>query len=231
MSLPDGRHPLSIAAALTLIAATAGQAQRPGPPGAAFTQGTPPSVIADVVIHPIVAQAFTCSEHSLDLTGGGVIILGDAIGADCTVTRYDLQPAGRRPPRYFENDGLKNEDWFGWNEPLLAPFDGVVEEIHINPVTNTPGTPGRGPSSFIVFLRSDSTRVAYGHIQDVKVKQGEKVTAGQPVATVGNNGYGYMPHTHIGAWRGAQPLQLRFDLKALGVLEAARYAAQRSPGN
>lgn len=231
MSLHLGRHALWIPAALMLSSTTTGQAQRPGPPGAAFTRGTPPSIVNDVVIHPIVAQSFTCSEHSLDLTGEGLIILGDAIGADCTVTRYDHKQAGRRPPRYFENDGQKNEDWFGWNEPLLAPFDGVVEEIHVNPVTNTPGTPGRGPSSFIVFLRSDSTRVTYGHIQDVKVRQGDTVTAGQPVATVGNNGYGYMPHTHIGAWRGAQPLQIRFDLKALGVLEAARYAAQRSEGN
>ena len=85
------------------------------------------------------------------------------------------------------------------------------------------GTPGRPPASSIVFARSDGIKVVYGHVKDVTVKQGDTVTAGQAVAAVGNNGFGYMPHTHLGAWKGNEPLQIRFDLNAMARLEAARY--------
>ena len=124
----------------------------------------------------------------------------------CDILRPSLYRLGRRPPRHCENDGSRNEDWFGWGETLLAPFDGVIEEIHTNPVTNMPGTPGQGPSSYIVFVRADGTRVVYGHIDKARVEEGDTVAAGQPVAAVGNNGFGYRPHTHVGAWRDGEPL-------------------------
>jgi len=218
---------LGILLALTL--ASSGAAQRPGPPGPAFTQGAAPETIDDVVIHPIVSADFSCGEHAFHPSDP--VILGDAVGADCTVLRYDLVPRSRRPPQYFDHDGQSNEDWYGWGKELLAPFDGTIDEIHINPVTNVPGTPGQGPASFIVFLRSDGVRVVYGHVQDVKVKQGDTVRAGQPVAVIGNNGFGYMPHTHLGAWKGATPLQIRFDLKAIGRLQEARLKAENSKTN
>lgn len=208
--------------------ASAAATQRPGPPGPAFTQGTAPAAIADVMIYPIVSADFSCAEHAFHQAE--VVVLGDAIGTDCTVVRYDPQQTGRQPPRFFERDGAKNEDWIGWRKELLAPFDGTVEEVHINQVTNQPGTPGAGPASYIVFLRRDGVKVVYGHVQDVKVKQGDSVRAGQPVALIGNNGYAYMPHTHLGAWKGDIPLQIRFDLKAIGLQQEARRQAQE-PGN
>lgn len=214
---------LTLVAVLSLFAGSV-SAQRPGPPGAAFTKGVMPETIADLVIHPMVAADFSCVEHAYHQEE--VVVLGDAVGADCTVIQYDRQQNGRKPPSYFKNQGLKNEDWYGWNAELLAPFDGTIDEVHLNPVTNQPGTPGVLPAGFMVFLRADGARVVYGHVQDVKVKQGEAVRAGQPVARVGNNGYGYMPHTHLGAWRGDAPLQIRFDQKALGQLQEARMAAE-----
>ena len=38
--------------------------------------------------------------------------------------------------------------------------------------------------------------------------------AGQVVARVGNNGYGRSPHIHIGAWKGENPYQIRWDLRS-----------------
>jgi hypothetical protein len=210
------RHCVEMAAVLMFACAAAAHAQRPGPPGAAFTEGRVVTAVDAVMIHPIVAAPFACSEHGVD--PADPVILGDAAGADCTVIEYDTQPSGRRPPRYFRNDGSRNEDWIGWGEALLAPFDGVVEEIQLNPVTNTPGTPGQGPSSFIVFRRADGVRVVYGHIADPRVAEGAEVASGQPVAAVGNNGFGYMPHTHVGAWTDDLPVQVRFDLRALAAL-------------
>ena len=150
------------------------------------------------------------------LAGGFLLYLGDALGTDCTV--FDSLRGGQDPAGWFakayRTDGKTNEDWYGWQQPVLAPFDGTVLEVHLNPVTNAPGDPNPKPASRIVFVRTDGTHVMYGHVNDVRVRKGERVRAGQPVARVGNNGYARAPHIHIGAWRGKTPLQIRFDLRS-----------------
>jgi murein DD-endopeptidase MepM/ murein hydrolase activator NlpD len=69
-----------------------------------------------------------------------------------------------------------------------------------------------------VFRRADGVSVMYAHVQDVQVRPNDVVVAGQPVARVGNNGYAWFPHTHVGAWKGDRPLQVRFDLRAMAAL-------------
>lgn len=181
-----------------------------------------------IVIHPPMAARFHCSEHPL----GDVDHVGDALGADCVVFRREGGPNGDLNVA-FGGDGTRNEDWFGWREPLLAPFDGVVLLVHINPVTTTPGVPGPGRSSAILFRRGtdddpDADQVAYVHVREVTVTQGDTVRAGEVVGRVGNNGTSFNPHLHIGAFRGelysedAIPFQIRMDLAALGRLRGYR---------
>jgi len=64
--------------------------------------------------------------------------------------------------------------------------------------------------------------VLYAHIADVRVKEGDSVKAGQPIAKVGNNGFGRAPHIHIGAFKGEMPLQIRWDLRAMAKLQKAK---------
>lgn len=212
----------------TLVAAvsavSAASAQQPGSSAAPFDEGTLPATIESVEIHPIAAADLTCSTHSVHQ--GDPLFLGDALGSDCTVVRRDGGPA-KRFAHTHEGDGSKNEDWFGWGETLLAPFDGVVVSVHLNETTNRPGERGQGPASSIVFERKDGVRVLYGHIDDPQVARGDSVTAGQPVARIGNNGFSWFPHTHLGAWKGREPLQIRFDPRALGRLQEERVRAAR----
>ena len=56
------------------------------------------------------------------------------------------------------------------------------------------------------------------HVRSILVGEGDTVTAGQVVARVGNNGNADVPHVHVGAWRGDQPLQVRWDLRAMAGL-------------
>jgi murein DD-endopeptidase MepM/ murein hydrolase activator NlpD len=90
--------------------------------------------------------------------------------------------------------------------------------VRINEVTNDPGTMGTPPASAIIFAADDGTRVVYGHVQDVQVAEGDSVAAGELVARIGNNGMCRNPHVHVGAWRDDVPLQIRFDLSAMGRL-------------
>ena len=99
--------------------------------------------------------------------------------------------------------------------------------FQINPETNLPGAMGSGQSSAIGFQQlvdgePTDVHVAYIHVREVTVAQGDTVRAGDPVARIGNNGWSYHPHVHVGAFRGelmapdAVPLQVRIDLAAMG---------------
>lgn len=172
------------------------------------------TAIGQAMIHPLFKVSYSCSEH----WEGQLPYPGDALGSDCIV--YGGLPADGRSGfvRAFRTDGLANEDWYGWGETVLAPFDSTVEKININPVVNKPGQLGKPPASFVVFKHADGTMVLLAHVADVLVKEGDTVKGGQPFARVGNNGYGRAPHIHVGAWRGKTPLQIRFDLRAMGKL-------------
>ena len=205
-------HAIALAAILT-----------PPTPGPA---PTPIAVQSDTIeaisIHPPVAALFQCSEHPL----GAEDHVPDALGADCVVVRRDGGPDGNLLSLYA-GDGTRNEDWHSWREPLLAPFDGVVIGVQINPETTLPGVMGSGRSSAIGFqLLVDGAptdiHVVYVHVREVTVSQGDTVRAGDPVARIGNNGWSFHPHVHVGAFRGelmsddAVPLQVRMDLAAMG---------------
>lgn len=170
--------------------------------------------IEQVTIHPLFKVHYSCSEH----WEGQLPYSGDALGADCVI--YGGLPADGKSGfvRAFRTDGLTNEDWYGWGEAVLVPFDSTVVKVNINPVVNKPGQLGKPPASFVVFKSDDGTMALVAHVSDVTVKEGESVKAGQPFAKVGNNGYGRAPHIHVGAWRGKTPLQIRFDLRAMGKL-------------
>jgi hypothetical protein len=166
------------------------------------------NVIESIVIHPIMKGAVFCSEHYV-AEGMG---LGDALGSDCLLSQ-PLDTLGPDSPYvFYRGAGTKNEDWFGWGVTLLAPVDGIVEDVFENPVVNTVGRKGKGRASMIIFSRNDGARVVYAHVAAIYVKPGQAVRAGQAVGTVGNNGQSKSPHTHVGAWRGRTPLQVRFDL-------------------
>jgi hypothetical protein len=138
------------------------------------TAGSP---IEQVMIHPFVASDYMCSEH----WEGQLAYPGDSLGADCIVMGGPSDESGGYLAP-FRTDGAANEDWYGWNQPLLAPFDGQVVRLTENPVVNVPGHLGSPPASIVVFARSDGTHVLYAHIQGAMVKVGDQVVAGQPVA-------------------------------------------------
>lgn len=176
-------------------------------------------MIEAVTLHPPVAEFFGAYEHA----EGELKHLGDALGVDVQVAHL----TERGWAASYRGDGSRNEDWFAWNVRLLAPLRATVESVRTNAVTNVPGIMGEPPASAIQFLSEDGTRVVYGHVQDVQVAEGDQVEPGDFVARIGNNGMCRNPHVHIGAWQGDTPLQVRFDLAALGA--ARRESQQLQP--
>ena len=180
------------------------------PPKAAEVSGE----IAQVNLSPIFAEDFVCSEHFY----GQIPYAGDALGSDCMVTGGIEGDSGYL--RFYRSDGRTNADWYGWKADVLSPVDGTVAGILVKDQENVPGTLGRPPAGMLQLRTDEGIVISLGHVTAVRVKLGDRVKAGQPLASVGNNGYARAPHIHIGAWREAtaEPLQIRWDLRAMAEL-------------
>ena len=177
--------------------------------------------IEAVVLYPVMNTTFTCAEHA----EGELTNLGDVYGKDCMVIKNDTSRLKeRRIPSLFLNNGLNNEDWFGWEVPVLAPCNGTVTSVNVNDMTNQPGRiPDRTElegASEIRFSCKNGVQVVYAHIRNPNVESGQSVQSGQEVALIGNNAVSTAPHIHLGAWKDNTPLQIRFDLRALGKIRS-----------
>ena len=182
------------------------------PPPAAEVTGD----IETVLVGPLYAQPYMCSEHPL----GQVPFAGDALGTDCLVTGgLDTEPAFLR---LYRGDGAENEDWYGWRAEVLAPVSGTVLGIYDNPSVNVPGEMGRPPAATIRIRTDEGVVVTLSHLGEFFVAGGDYVDRGMMIGLVGNNGMSRAPHIHIGAHReaDAMPLQIRWDLREMADLQA-----------
>lgn len=173
------------------------------PPKPAKLDGAP----KQIVLGPIYKERHFCSEHtalSWDL--------GDSQATDCII----VSDFGHGFPKFYRTDGRTNADWFGWHADVLAPVDGKIAGVFVNPVDNVPGTFGKGQASAIQIRTAQNQLVILVHVTNIKVAIGESVTAGQVIAQVGNSGIADAPHTHVGAYdvNTSLPLQIRWDLAA-----------------
>ena len=71
--------------------------------------------------------------------------------------------------------------------PILAASDGVVIDVG----------PTAGYGAWVKLRHSDGTVTLYGHINTWLVSVGERVMAGDQIATMGNRGNSTGPHLHI----------------------------------
>ncbi|WP_263788861.1 M23 family metallopeptidase [Salinibacter grassmerensis] len=150
--------------------------------------------------------------------------LVDQLARDFTVMKVGRDGIGRayKPG----TAGKDNEDWYGWRQDVLAPFEGRVVRVARPDSTNEPGAVNRdGKTGLIVFEdEREGITAAYAHVREIEVEPGDTVARGDVVGKVGNNGTSRAPHVHVGAWTGApdllgektgaEPLQIQVDLYA-----------------
>lgn len=63
--------------------------------------------------------------------------------------------------------------------------------------------PASGFGQWVRVRHDDGTTAVYGHIETYSVHVGQRVTAGQQIATVGNRGQSTGPHLHFEVWDAA----------------------------
>jgi Peptidase family M23 len=110
--------------------------------------------------------------------------------------------------RYYVGDLTKNENWFGYGQPIISATDGVVvvtvdgrpDQIPVAPlfVADLEEKPG---NRVIVATRNGQSveYVMYCHLKpgSVAVKIGQKVHVGQLLGLLGNSGQSVGPHMHF----------------------------------
>src|SRR5262249_13231168 len=108
--------------------------------------------------------------------------------------------------RSFSGDPGRNDSYFAWNQPISSVADGVVAEV-IDDVPDNFGNqpnPANNPrrNARIVVMHSGRPRPSYSIYVHVRqgsalVRAGQRVRAGQQLASLGNAGFSSEPHLHL----------------------------------
>ncbi|WP_307868231.1 M23 family metallopeptidase [Umezawaea beigongshangensis] len=92
--------------------------------------------------------------------------------------------------------------------PILSVMDGVVVEAG----------PASGFGLWVRVQHDDGTITIYGHVNETTVQQGQRVQAGQQIATMGNRGQSTGPHLHFEVWlNGSEKIDPVGWLSARGI--------------
>jgi hypothetical protein len=111
--------------------------------------------------------------------------------------------------RSYRGDGLRCEDYYAFAQPILAPADGIVvqtvdgvkENVPLHPPSEEEFKHNRiqAAGNFIVIDHQNWEYSFLAHLKNgsIKVKKGEKVKRGQPIALCGYSGYATEPGLHF----------------------------------
>lgn len=130
----------------------------------------------------------------------------------------------------FSGDPADNASYFIYGEDVLAVAGGEIVAIRDDMADNIPTQPLPPPSvetaagNHIVQAFDDGRFALYAHLRpgSLRVRPGDRVQRGQPIAVVGNTGNSTEPHLHFHVMDRASPLASdglpytfrRFELQA-----------------
>jgi hypothetical protein len=99
---------------------------------------------------------------------------------------------------------IQNSKYAVFNQIVYSPCDGEVSDVENKWPNETPwsGNPPYNVGNHVLITANDFG-VLMGHLQkgSIRVKNGDKVKKGQPIAQAGNSGWTSQPHLHIQAMR------------------------------
>ncbi|GGN85285.1 M23 family metallopeptidase [Nocardia rhizosphaerihabitans] len=79
--------------------------------------------------------------------------------------------------------------------------DAIGAPIHsVSSGTVVEAGPASGFGLWVRVLQDDGTTAVYGHVNEMFVSEGQRVNAGDVIATVGNRGQSTGPHLHLEIW-------------------------------
>jgi urea transporter len=101
----------------------------------------------------------------------------------------------------YETNGIEAKDYFCFGQVVLAPADGVVQEIQDGIPDNKIGEMNLnnnwGNTIIIHHANKLYTKLSHLKIGSIKVAKGSFVKKGEIIAAVGNSGRSPLPHLHF----------------------------------
>ena len=95
----------------------------------------------------------------------------------------------------------RNENYYAYNQPILAPADGTVLVVIEGVPDNQPGKTNyfAALGNTIILKHAGDEFSVLSHLREksISVKVGDQVTAGQRLARCGNSGNTFSPHLHF----------------------------------
>ena len=107
-----------------------------------------------------------------------------------------------------------------FGETLYSPCQGRIYKVRDSLPDNPPGHPDTEHSEGnYVVLSCAEANIFMAHLKrgNIKVAPGEVVTAGQPLAEIGNSGNTLEPHLHISATKDGTEMGLKFNGRSLSI--------------
>lgn len=175
-----------------------------------------------VVDFPLRGEWWTPNTPGTRVPSHGTDLLGQRYAYDFMRTAQASKGArlSRHSVFRYLTSGIPLRDCFGWGEPILAATSGVVVEARDGWPERDPVHPLRDLAVALrngltldvdkltdfrpltgnhVMVESEYGFVLYAHAQtgSVRVRPGDRVTAGQVVAAVGHSGNSTAPHLHF----------------------------------
>lgn len=92
--------------------------------------------------------------------------------------------------------------------PIGSVSDGVVIEAG----------PASGFGLWVRVQNNDGTISVYGHVNEIIAKVGQKVRAGEEIATIGNRGESTGPHLHLEVWLNGNKIDPQPWLASHGIV-------------
>ncbi|MFD6857090.1 peptidoglycan DD-metalloendopeptidase family protein [Rhodococcus sp. NPDC060090] len=114
----------------------------------------------------------------------------------------DLNPI--KPSTVQPVSGTLTSDWGSrWGShhggiDIAAPIGTPIQSASDGTVLDAGAASGYG--QWVRVLNDDGTTAVYGHVDTFQVSSGQRVSAGQQIATVGNRGWSTGPHLHFEVW-------------------------------
>jgi hypothetical protein len=117
-----------------------------------------------------------------------------------------------REGKLFTGDGLGLDQWHGWGQEVRAAAAGVVAAVHDGQPDNrvvgkldewTDRDSSKNPmtsyGNYVLIEHGPNEFTVVGHLRQgsVRVRQGQRVAAGQPIAQIGNSGASGGVHVHF----------------------------------
>lgn len=166
-----------------------------------------PSAYLDYVTKTKLRPPF---EGTWFVVWGGRTIADNYHAANAT-QRFATDVLIRRDGATHTGDGRKLTDYFAYGQAVLAPGDGAVTVASDTLPDQSPGQSDRAhPAGNMVLIdhgNGEYSLLAHLQPKSLRVKPGDRVTAGQPLGLCGNSGNTSEPHVHFHLQNSATPLQ------------------------